>query len=140
VEDPDIDLQQRLSAGLKSGAEHIALAAPPASVIPKIEADREGITAYLLLESAMGTRRVQLGEKPVSIGTSPACDLALPEQEGIEPEHVLVWQHGTRIVLHSDLNATCLVNENPVTWAMLEDGDRLQVGTYTLRVSMDAAA
>jgi hypothetical protein len=139
AEEQEIDLQHRLSAGLKSGAEHIALAAPPASVIPAIEADREGITAYLLLESAMGTRRVQLGEKPVSIGTSPACDLALPEQEGIEPEHVLVWQHGTRIVLHADLNATCLVNESPVTWALLEDGDRLQVGTYTLRVSVDAA-
>ncbi len=134
----EIDLQQRLSAGLKSNAAQVARAAPP------LAAENEPATAplpmaYLLLESAMGTRRLPMGDKPVSIGSSPSCDVVLPEREDVALEHALVWQHGSRVILHAGLSAVCFVNGAPVTWGLLDDGDELQIGGYTLRVSMPAA-
>jgi hypothetical protein len=139
---PEIDLQQRLSAGLKSNAAQVALAAPPLQpVASEVEpAAAPAAVAYLLLESAMGTRRLPMGDKPVSIGSSPNCDVVLPEREDVALEHALVWQHGSRVILHAGLSAVCYVNDNPVTWGLLDDGDELKIGGYTLKVSVPSAA
>ena len=56
----------------------------------------------------MGTRRLPMGDKPVSIGSSPSCDVVLPEREDVALEHALVWQHGTRVILHAGLSADLL--------------------------------
>lgn len=135
----EIDLQQRLRAGLKSNAAQIARAAPPLASETE-PATAPAAVAYLLLESAMGTRRLPMGDKPVSIGSSPSCDVVLPEREDVALEHALVWQHGSRVILHAGLSAICYVNGSPVTWGLLDDGDELKIGGYTLRVSVPAPA
>ena len=134
----EIDLQQRLTAGLKSNAAQIARAAPPLAAEAE-PAAAPATMAYLLLESAMGTRRLPMGDKPVSIGSSPSCDVVLPEREDVALEHALVWQHGSRVILHAGLSAICYVNGAAVTWGLLDDGDELRNGGYTLRVSVPAA-
>lgn len=136
-EQPEIDLQQRLSAGLKSNAAQVARAAQP--LAESEPAVAPPALAYLLLESAMGTRRLPMGDKPVSIGSSPSCDVVLPEREDVALEHALVWQHGSRVILHAGLSAVCYVNGSPVTWGLLDDGDELKIAGYTLRVSIPAA-
>ena len=58
----------------------------------------------------------------------------------MSPEHALIWRHQDAIVLHvTDHSAACLVNERPMTWATLEAGDEVRMGTFKMRIEVDAA-
>jgi hypothetical protein len=130
---PTIDLDQRLAASFKASAIQIAESAAPA---PPSTAAIAAPSVWLLLTAAAGTRRVPVGDRPLRIGSAPECDLVLPERAGVSPEHVMIWRHGDAVILHvTDPQAECQVNGDTVTWARLDDGDEVRVGTVVLRIA-----
>lgn len=139
---PQVDVNRRLAAGFKHAAERIA---ETDARTAKVEvragtAVAEPITSYIVLGSMVGARRVGIGDTPIKIGSADSCDLVLPEDSGVSPEHALIWRHQNAIVLHvTDHRAACLVNERPMTWATLEDGDEVRMGTFRMRIEVNAA-
>ena len=58
----------------------------------------------------------------------------------VSPEHALIWRHQDAIVLHvTDHSAACLVNERPMTWATLEAGDEVRMGTFRMHIEVNGA-
>ncbi len=77
--------------------------------------------------------RASLGRAPFTVGSRGGCDLLL-SGEGIAPRHLRLWHREGRFMLH-DLTrrGEVLVNGRPVLWAVLEDGDSIELGPYVLQ-------
>lgn len=128
-----IDVSRRLAVGprtdtLAGDLRDSAKTPHPAQV--EAPAALERIEAYLVLESAVGRRRVPIQTVPISIGSHPNCELVLSADLGIAPQHALIWQRDGVILIHviAPRAAACLVNDFPMTWASLEDGDVILLG------------
>jgi len=74
-----------------------------------------------------------LGEEPVTVGFTGDCTICLPDSGGQVGARLRVWRREGRYMLHnlSRLGAAT-VGGKPVTWAVLEDGDEIQVGSCRL--------
>ncbi|MCG8548466.1 MAG: lytic transglycosylase domain-containing protein [Alphaproteobacteria bacterium] len=93
----------------------------------------------LALESAAGTRRIGVSDRPVRIGVGPEVDVVVPgTAAGSEPrEYALIWASGNDLVLHaSGRDEECRVNGDPVTWARLDEGDAIAVAGIVLVVQV----
>ncbi len=139
---PRVDMNRRLAAGFKKAAERIAETDTRQASV-EVAADAtpaQPITSYIVLGGIGGARRVGIGGTPIKIGSADSCDLVLPEDSGVSPEHALIWRHDDAIVLHvTDHSAACLVNERPMTWATLEGGDEVRMGTFRMHIEVDGA-
>jgi hypothetical protein len=125
---------RRIAPGL--AAEFRATSRRVAETDAAAEADRSVASAdspsrfSLLLNSPAGTRGMDVGERPLRIGSRDDCDHVLPRVDGVAPEHVMIWRHHDSLVLHViDPNASCVVNGRRTTWARLEDGDVVGIGS-----------
>jgi hypothetical protein len=126
-------VERRLDSAFREVTERIAVAPPPPSEPAE---PRVTTRAALVLESAAGKRSVPVGGVPLRIGSNGDCDLVL-RQDGVMPEHAMAWVREGSIVLHViHQHATCLVNGEPTTWAMLDDGDEVSFGEAKVRISI----
>jgi curved DNA-binding protein CbpA len=130
----DVDLDRRIAAGFKrAGRSDVQ---PPGSDEPSPQ-HVAGAPAYLLLRAAGGTRRIPIGRSPLRIGSDDVCDVVLPSWAGVSPEHATVWRRDDALILHVvDPSATCTVNGRALAWAVLDDGDELQLGEITLAIEV----
>ncbi len=88
--------------------------------------------ARLVAESGMSW---VIGAEALSIGSESTCDIRAGAGSP-DAEHVTarVWARGEQVVLHALApEPPVLVNGQRVTWALLEDGDTLQVDGIALR-------
>jgi hypothetical protein len=70
-----------------------------------------------------------LTERPLRIGTQPACDIVVRASARIEAR---VWLNKGRVLVHAlGGPGDVLVNGANVTWAVLSDGDTVAVGPET---------
>lgn len=69
------------------------------------------------------------------IGRDPDCALHI-DSLAIEPQHVRLTLHDRHLTLHA-LGGNVLVNHKPVTEQALQDGDQIQIGKHTVRLSAD---
>ncbi len=133
MEPGQANLEQRLSATVHALAQESV----------GTEAEARPIRRYALaLESAAGTRRISVSDRPVRIGTGPEVDIVPPGTAfGDEPrEYALIWANGDDLVLHaSGRDEECRVNGEPVTWARLDDGDAIVVAGMVLAVQVVAS-
>ncbi len=92
--------------------------------------------AHLIAESGEAREiGAAIGAGAFTIGTDPTCDfvVAAPnaEETGVLAR---IWAQGDRFMLHVLASApTILVSGQPVSWAVLEDGDKLEIGDDVLR-------
>ncbi len=94
--------------------------------------DPASLTARLVAKSGMSWA---IGAEALSIGSDSTCDI-MAGAGSPDPEHVTarVWARGEQVVLHAlAAEPPVLVNGQRVTWALLEDGDTLQVDGIALR-------
>ncbi len=129
-----IDVSRRLAIGPQPEASSDAAGAEPDGDVPLAVASGPRhqvlLDALLVLETSAGVRRVPIPAAPLSIGSGPDCDLVLPPDLGVAHEHAHVWQRDGNVVIHvlSRRIGACLVNDQPMTWASLEDGDVILLG------------
>lgn len=99
-------------------------------VVAEIVAGAGGQAGSLVLADG---RRITLGERPLSIGRLPDCDIPVPDAE-VSRRHAEVRREpdGFRVVDLSSTNGT-LVNGGPVREKRLDDGDEIRVGATTIR-------
>lgn len=129
-----VDVSRRLATGPRPTDTFAGDRGNPAQTLHPTQVEMssvpERVEAYLVLESAVGRRRVPIQTVPLSIGSHPNCELVLSVDLGIAPQHALIWQREGVILIHviAPRAAACLVNDFPMTWASLEDGDVILLG------------
>ena len=149
-----VDLMNRSDQRLRSlaitvgteGARIDEIGSQPNSALPSATAEREteepsagsagrdpeSRAARLVAENGMSWA---IGAEALSVGSDPTCDITVGAGSP-DAEHVAarVWARGDRVVLHALApEPPVLVNGQRVTWALLEDGDTLQVCDIMLR-------
>jgi hypothetical protein len=105
---------------------------PTAPLFPPVAATiAPESTAYLQMEGNGTT--YPLGDSPVTIGFTPDCTVHLPEESAVRSERVRIWRREGRFMLHN-LSRIGLVQVagRPASWAILEDGDEVQIGRVRL--------
>ncbi len=81
----------------------------------------------------------QVGEQPLIIGSGDACDILLPDAEGVAEEHLRIWRRDGRLMLHHLApGVETIVAGNAVDWASLGDGEEAWFGPFLLRFSIAA--
>lgn len=92
--------------------------------------------AQLVAESGLAKGvRAAIGPNPLSIGTDPTCDLILTEANA-DGKYVAarIWLQEDRFMFHGiGSTPAVLVNGHALVWALLEDGDKLQIGDEVFR-------
>ncbi len=84
--------------------------------------------AYLELLSADGARTYPIHET-ATVGYTPDCTVQLEDGDGARWEKVRIWRREGRYMVHNlSRMGTVTIVGKPVTWAVLEDGDELQIG------------
>jgi len=110
---------------------------------PPVDETLAQLTVHRRRDGAL-IQKASLGRAPFTVGSGSGCDLVLPG-EGIAPYHLRLWYREGRFMLH-DLTrrGEVMVNGHPVLWAVLEDGDILELGPYVLKFhllsSLDGAS
>lgn len=115
-------------------------AVPEVTVDPSFQASQQvpvetalaRLTVHRRQDGAL-VQEASLGRAPFTVGSSSGCDLVLPG-EGIAPHHLRLWYREGHFMLH-DLTrrGEVTVNGHTVLWAVLEDGDTIELGPYVLR-------
>ena len=80
------------------------------------------------------TREYELGDAPLTVGTSPQADIVLEDDSGmIAEEEARLWAQRGRIALHrlTALSAMATAGMTP-GWEFFDDGDELRIGPYRL--------
>jgi VWFA-related protein len=97
------------------------------------EANGKEAEAWLDVVDPESLGRFPLGEDPVTVGFTGDCTVYLPNGRGNEGARVRVWRREGRYMLHnlSRLGRVTLAGK-PATWAVLEDGDEILVGSYRM--------
>lgn len=114
------------------------LAASPAN---ESEAPMAGppIAELTVLNGAPGTESYPLSEAPATIGSAPDCTIRLPN--GKSSSRVRIWRREGKFMLHNlSRRGRVAVGGKPVTWAVLEDGDEIEIGPHRLRFRLRPAA
>ena len=95
--------------------------------------------ARLHIVDAKGTRQVDLGNRPMVLGSGIDCDVALEPQNGVAAEHAQIWCADGRFLVRSlsPIHQT-LVNGQRINWALLEDGDEIEIGRCRIRFEADS--
>ncbi len=83
---------------------------------------------------------LHLTEGDSYIGRDPDCTLQI-DSLAIEPRHVRLNMHDRQLTLYDLCNTgNVLVNHKPVSEQPLQDGDQIQIGKHTLKLSIDESA
>jgi len=92
------------------------------------------VLARLVLEGPGESASFEVGQAPALLGGDDVCDIKLP---GLAAQQARLLHHSGQFVLHSLAvdPATC-VQGVPVSWALLRDGDSLELGPYRLRFNL----
>jgi uncharacterized protein YegL len=95
-----------------------------------------GPTRTLKLTGPGIDQSFEVGDEPVTLGTSSECQIRLEEGEGaVAVQHARVWLRDGNLMLHhlAPLHES-LVGGRPVSWVSLETGDEVDIGPYRLLV------
>ncbi|HET8943768.1 MAG TPA: VWA domain-containing protein, partial [Dehalococcoidia bacterium] len=89
----------------------------------------------------LADRRFPLGDSPVTVGYTSDCMVPLLNGAGSRTERVRIWLRDGSYMLHNlSRTGSVTIAGQPVTWAVLEDGDEIRIGGQTLVFRAAASA
>jgi VWFA-related protein len=86
-----------------------------------------------------GIRRFDIGPSPLTIGSSPYCDIVLHDPRGeLAGEEARLWVQNGRVMYHRLTTLSAMATEGMTGgWMILESGDCVSVGEYKLIFQSD---
>jgi hypothetical protein len=118
-----------------------AEASPVAPTVEEPEAAAPAVAELLVLNGASETKRYPLSAAPATIGFRPDCTILLGQGGPMGEERVRVWRREGKFMLHRlSRRGRVAVGGRPVTWAVLEDGDEIEIGPCRLRFRLGTGA
>jgi len=105
---------------------------PPPSELPTL--GDEPLGRLIVAAGPRQGETLEVGARPLRIGSAPHCDLVLTDEEGsIAPEEARVWVSESRLMYHKLARLTAFASDNPTTgWFVLQNGDEIAVGSHRL--------
>ena len=94
--------------------------------VPEAQSCPSAATAFI--ESTSGAHRFAIADEPLTIGGGPNSDVTVAGPE----VQVRIWPRAGRYMLHVVAGAVT-VNGSVTDWAVLDDGDMLEIGDATFR-------
>ncbi len=95
--------------------------------------------ATLIIDTGSGPElRFEIRKESISIGASAANDVVL-RVPGVAPNHVVIRRSGSRFTFLGQQRQVVLVNGKRRARGVIDDGDKIRVGTATLVVENMAA-
>jgi curved DNA-binding protein CbpA len=83
----------------------------------------------------------ELRDEPIMLGADEACSLRLADDDGrVSAGHALIWRRqGKFMICQASAEQPCiLIGGRAVPWAVLEDGDRIEIGEHVIRFQLAA--
>lgn len=73
-----------------------------------------------------------------TLGTDNRCQAVLSDGRGdVAPEHARIWHRQGKFMLHHlNRHGQTKIDGRSVTWAVLESGDKIEIGPYCLRFEL----
>jgi hypothetical protein len=134
---PALLLNMRRPRQAKRRAATAALVSGGNEVTPN--GGSNGSAAVLLVPETAPGRPLAINERPLRIGSEPEFEVVVPDPlAAVARIEARIWYQDGRSFLHAVSGGEAiLVNNEPLTWAVLEDGDRVRVGraTFTFRAA-----
>ena len=128
-----VDIERRLRANIHAVAQQAVEPAPEAP-----DESLDDTRVRLVLDSAVGPRRIPVQDRPIRIGPGKDADIMVDAGDATDVDDTLIWVSGGELVLHATPGAlVCLVNGEPVTWARLDHDDAVTIGHTSFRVESD---
>ena len=96
-----------------------------------------------IVVAAPGERAVtfELGTEPVTLGSGGRSEIQLPALPAIAAEHARLWlRDGQPMLHHLAPGYITLLNERPVEWASMNDGDELRIGAVAITIGRPVEA
>ena len=97
-------------------------------------------TARIVVEAGPQAGEVlELREGPVTVGADDCCELRLTDARGrVAGEHARIWCRQGRFVIGQLAGGYphLVIEGRPIPWALLEDGDRIEIGEHALRFQL----
>jgi hypothetical protein len=89
--------------------------------------------AWLEVGASERPEKYPLGEDPITLGFTDDCTVRLPAGGGHGGARVRLWRREGRYMLHnlSRLGRVTVAGK-PAVWAVLEDGDEILLGSYSV--------
>lgn len=127
----------------EAGLEQRVQSLPPPDTPPvPAPATEEPVAAdvvaeLLVVNGAAGPGRYQLTGAPATIGFTPDCTIVLEHDHLTGEERVRIWRREGKFMLHRlSRRGRVAVGGRTVAWAVLEDGDEIEVGPWRLRFAL----
>jgi Mg-chelatase subunit ChlD len=137
--------RQQAEAGLDRRVQSL----PPVEAAGEASATDEGeetvvapaVAQLVLLNGAGGQQSYPLGAAPATVGFTADCTVRLPGSQPHSRETVRVWRREGKFMVHRlSRRGRVAVGGRPVTWAVLEDGDEIEIGPCRLRFRLEPAS
>ncbi len=101
--------------------------------VGKGPAARDYAEAWLEVIAPQSGERYAIGEEPVTVGFTGDCTICLPDGSNRRFDRFRVWRREGRYMLHNlSRFGGATIGGKPVPWAVLEDGDEIQLGEWRL--------
>ncbi len=97
--------------------------------------EKPGRARLLVMEASGKADVVVLGDKPITLGSDPASEVVLEADDGlVAAAHAQIWFAGGHFAIRSlSPRHVTRVGGNKVNWAVLDDGDEIEIGRCRMR-------
>jgi curved DNA-binding protein CbpA len=130
----DDAVRSRLSTGLASVRDSASEGGSKS-----LEATPQPVARLVIEEGPQAGTVLDLGHEPVTIGADNGCSLCIADEGGrVSAEHALVWRRQERFMI-CQLAAGqpgILIGGRAILWAVLEDGDRIEIGDHVVHFEL----
>lgn len=105
----------------------------PVATQPPV-ADDEVLARLILQDGAAGRKAFPLTRRPATLGSDASCEVVLADRgHRVAAEQARVWYRDGKFMLHKlSRRGITRVAGREVAWAVLEDGDLIEVGPFQL--------
>lgn len=116
-------------------------AAPVPAPAPAADADHPELATLYACDGPLTGARFSLGAAPVTLGTAAECTVVLPASgTDVERQHARIWRRDGHFMIHRLARyGDVLVDGQPIQWAILESGDRIDIGPHAFNVAVNVA-
>ncbi len=133
-------LLRQLAVTAPNPEQAAAQGVPLPSGAPFADGD-SGIRGYLVsLTGERAGARIDLGERPIALGSDPRCEVVLDRSADVAARHATVWIKNGKIMLRNLAGGgrSTSVGGRPVDWVILDDGDEFAIGPHRYRAELMA--
>jgi len=105
------------------------------------EVTSQPVARLIVEEGPQAGTMFELRDEPIMLGADEGCSLRLADDDGrVSAEHALIWRRqGKFMICQASAEQPCiLIGGRAIPWAVLEDGDRIDIGAHVIRFQFEA--